>query len=143
MKKSNLFFVVILLSIFLTTSCKTDEELYAFPTSITIENKECLQTWEQLIFQSSNRGSKIFSYGVIAWFGINERDIVVNPLKYNYSSGGAGFKFVIDVRDLGDNNYIFVQLDRNTTDKGSISGSKIYKFKKTVTTNCIKWVAYE
>ncbi len=142
MKKSNLFLVVILLSIFLTTSCKTDEELYAFPTSIFIENKDCLQTWEQLIFQGSNRGSKIQSYDVIAWFGVKEQDIAINPLKYNYSSGGSGFKFVIDVRDLGENNYIFIQLERNTTDEGRMNDSKIYKFRKSNINNCVKWSSY-
>lgn len=143
MKKSNLFLVVILLSTFLTTSCETNEEIYAFPTSITVESKDCLQIWEQLIFQGSNRGSKIQSYNVIAWFGIKEQDIVMNPLKYNYSSGGSGFKFVIDVRDLGENNYITVQLERNTTDKGYKRGSKIYKLKKSTVNNCIKWISYE
>ena len=143
MKKINKYLVATILCSFLLFSCKTDEEIYAFPTSISVENKDCLQKWEQLIFQGSNRGSKIYKYGVIAWFGINEQDIVMNPLKYNYSSGGSGFKFVIDVRDLGENNYIIVQLERHSTDEGRKGGSKIYKFKKSTVNNCVKWSSYE
>ena len=142
MKKINKYLVATILCSFLLFSCKTDDELYSFPTSITVENKDCLQIWDPLNFQlSKDYGSNIYLYSVYAWYGLNEEAIKVDLLKYDYFT--AGIKFSLDLRQVGANKYIFLQLRGSARDKGFIGYSKIFKFKKIVTNDCIKWISYE
>lgn len=141
MKKAIGYFVTAILGIYVFFSCKKDVESYVFPSSINIENKECLQIWDALNFQlENNYGSKIYLYSIYAWYGLSEDVITINPMKSDYSTDGI--KFSIDQRQLGINKYIYIQLKGYASDKGFIGDSKIYKFKKVVTNGCAKWIVY-
>lgn len=131
---------VLVCVIFLSTSCKkSTDELYAFPTEIGVNNTDCLQSWNDIEFQISNHGTKIYMYQVYGWFGTKEDSIQVNQNKFDFSSGGTGFKFIIPQKSLENNTLIFIQLNGFSSDKGGIGTSKIYKFQKDNINGCVKW----
>jgi hypothetical protein len=138
MRKKLIYSVI--LSIILFAGCKKDEvEPYAFPNLININNVDCLQSWQDIEFQVSNQGSKVNKYEVYGWFGDKEESIKVDLKKYDYASGGNGFKFLIPQKDVTNDSVIFIQLV-GYADKGYFGTSDIYKFKKQESNGCIKWI---
>lgn len=134
--------VILSLCLLIFGSCKKElDGIVKFPREIRITNTECLQTWQRLNFESIDYGTNIDMFEVKGWFGVIERDIATNPVKFDYSSGGDGFGFYIDSKDLGDSNFIYLRLT-GYTNKGAIGVSSIYKFKKTVANDCVKWIAF-
>jgi hypothetical protein len=137
--KSTGIIVICLLSFF---ACKKDlDSRNTFPEAIIISNSGCLQAWETLNFATKNYGKNMRRFDVKAWFGTVESNIITNPNKFSFSSGGDGLKFVILNRDLEDANYIFVRLT-GYGDSGIFGESNLYKFKKKVRNDCVTWEGY-
>ena len=135
--------ILLVLGLLVATSCKKDTvDYYAFPDEIFVSKDTCLEVWQDLEFRVSNSGSKIVMYSVYAWVGTDKDSIQVNPNKFDYSSGGSGFRFYIPRTVLGSNSVIFVRLEGHASDRGSIGNSKIYRFKKVVTNECVRWSAF-
>lgn len=137
--------LVVLACVGLFTACKKDDiDPYAFPSIIKVVNKNCLQSWESLEFEISNVGDKITRYDAKMWLGFNEKDIFLDPASARpILEANSKSSFFIQARDIGENNFIHVQL-LGFSDKGALNiPSRIYKFRKETTNNCIKWVGYE
>ncbi len=129
------------LAIILFAGCKKDEvEPYGFPDLIKVNNVDCVLNWQDLEFQVSNQGSKVYKYEVYGWFGDKEESIQVDLKKYDYASGGNGFKFLIPQKNVTNYSVIFIQLV-GYADKGYFGTSDIYKFKKEVSNGCVKWIS--
>jgi hypothetical protein len=127
-------------------SCKKEFIPYIFPNTYVVNKNNCVASWEELLFEASNYDDRIYLYQACAWYGTAETDIIENPSKFDFCSGGGGIRFVIDHNQLnqkGNVNYIFVRLKGYSNDRGYIGDSKLYKFKKITADNCLKWVAYE
>lgn len=134
---------IIAICLTLFFACKKDvDSLNKFPETIIINNNTCLQTWESLNFEAKNYGENVRRFDAKAWFGVEEKSIATtNPSKFDFSSGGDGFKFIISNRELGEANYIYVRLT-GYGDKGLFGDSRIYKFKKVITNDCVSWNSY-
>ena len=132
--------ITTLFTIILFAGCKKDEiDPYAFPNVIKVDNVDCIQTWQDVGFQANNPGSKVNKYQVYGWFGDKEESIKVNLDKYDYASGGDGFKFIIPSKALSNYSVIYIQLV-GYADKGYFGTSDIYKFKKQESNGCVKWI---
>ena len=136
--------ILLVLGLLVATSCKKDTvDYYAFPDEINVSKDTCLEVWQDLELQIVKLpSSKIPWYRVYGWFGTDKDSIQINPFKYNFSTDTRNFRFFVPRTALGSNSIIFVQLEGNGTSKGSVENPKIYRFKKVVTNECVRWIAF-